>query len=179
MGEITSNENSLNVQGIARGKPCINHSGFFSVRSRAAFARNVPGWLRCLYVLINKKSLRERLFRSKPHTSLLLRQYCLLFPTPKHFIENMRVIKGILFESFIYPHCVTLTQLKYLSWCQNLYQNILLRCAITRVLVMTTGKYNIVFSISDQALIFLLLLFLYLYLRIMCNLKQTEWISEN
>lgn len=44
---------------------------------------------------------------------------------------------------------------------------------------MTTGKYNIVFSISDQALIFLLLLFLYLYLRITCNLKQTEWISEN
>lgn len=44
---------------------------------------------------------------------------------------------------------------------------------------MTTGKYNVVFSISDQALIFLLLLFLYLYLRIMCNLKQTEWISEN
>lgn len=88
MGEITSKENSLNVQGIARGKPCINHSGFCSVRSRAAFAGNVPGWLRCLYVLINKKSLRERLFRSKPHTSLLLRQYCLLIPHPNTFYRK-------------------------------------------------------------------------------------------
>lgn len=112
VGEITSNENFVNIQMITSGKPFINHSGFCSVRIRTSFFRECSQLAGMHLCIDQHKVIKGYLFRSKPSTGTIFPTFKTVVPfnthththtyTPPFTIVsavNIFVIKGILFES--------------------------------------------------------------------------------
>lgn len=88
MGEITSNENSLNVQGIARGKPCINHSGFFFCEKQSCFCKECSRLAEMLVCIDQQKVIKGAPVQIKTTYFLAFKIVLPFIPHPNTFYRK-------------------------------------------------------------------------------------------